>query len=207
MKNFHKVPRAALPDQMISAAKALMSGKVSGFTPEQGAERAAELFAGAELLAAKDLAAVERRAAAIEATAQAESAQQNGIKIFTEIKHLLNSVSASPADFDALGITPPAARRSMVTLYQPTDLAAKGENGYVVLSWNSPNASGEVQFLIYERSESNGQWRMIGISTTLQYKHQNVPGGEFHQYMIKAQASGFRYSGWSEHSRRVWASR
>ncbi len=197
MKNFHKVSRAALPDQMIAAANALLSGKVSGLSPEQAAEKAAALLAQAEQLSTAAQNVVDIRAASMAATGLAEEQQEASVKLMMSLKYLMLGVDASAAEFDAVGFTPPAERRSSITPEIPTGLAASVKDGSVILNWNSPNASGEVRFLIHDWEATTRKWVLIATTTKHTYKIDNIPPGEFHLFQIKALASDGKMSSWS----------
>jgi hypothetical protein len=194
MKNFYKIPRAQLAVEAVAAANAFASGKVSSLSPVQSAELAAAILAEAELLKADDVDAVTKKAESIAATERAEQRQRRLAKMMSGAKLSMRGVDASAAEFDAVGFTPPAETRSMVTPETPTGVSAYGVNGGVKLEWVGQNYSGSVFYQIYERNYPAGPWALLGSTTKQKFIHKGVPPGQFHQYEVKAQASDGTFS-------------
>jgi hypothetical protein len=190
--------RAQLVDFAANTATAVANGKVHGFLPAQNISFSNALAAAKAELAAADLAQVEMRALALQATQIAEDKRMAVLKILSEIKFAMRGVSSPAAEYQALGFVPPSQTRSVIMPQRPGELAASGFSfGVNQLRWSGNNASGTVMYIIEARIGPISAYVMIGSATRQSFKHTGVTPGKFYQYRVRAQASRGLVSEWS----------
>jgi hypothetical protein len=171
---------------------------VSGFLAAQNTAISDALTDANAILAAADLAAVEARAAAADATSVAQQAAETVIKLLSELKFAMRGVDATPDQYDALGFTPPDTTRTPVTPATPTNLGATGfSNGINSLTWIGNNPSGSVVYAIEVKIGDTAPYVLLATTTVQRYKHENVTPGQFYQYRVRAQAARNLNSDWS----------
>ncbi len=196
--NPRNLTRSGLVDFTTNAATGVADGKVSGFLAAQNTAFSDALTDANAVLAAANLAAVEQRAASMEATQIAQDAADEVQRVLQDLKYGMKSVESPASDYDAIGFDPPAETRNIVMPNAPTELAAAGtSNGVNTLTFVGNNLTGSVTYVIEAKIGDTAPYVIVGTATKQTFRHLGVTPGEFYQYRVRAQASRGLVSDWS----------
>jgi hypothetical protein len=155
----------------------MAAGKVTGFTPQQSADLAAELAAEAEALQMEDDKIVDLLARYHEQIERAGVRRLKILKMLTQDKFAMRSVGATEEQYVALGFDPPADTRGRTKPKTPTKLAVTGlSNGINKLKFKGNNVPGRVSYMI-EANTGDG-WVMIDSTPRQYYVHRGVKPGQ-----------------------------
>lgn len=128
------------------------------------------------------------RAAAVAATAtKNERRTITNRRTSFRVKTILANPDIPAFIKENLGLNVPKPRSSTPPRPPMNAVATTTRRGTTVLTWEPNGNVGRVQYIVEQKTAQNGDWAMVGTTTTRTFRHSGQTPGQHALYRVRAQ--------------------
>lgn len=187
--DYRSLPDPALVEYVKNMINRLTGHELESLDDELSDELAAALTAPNTSFDAKigEHAASDAETGAL--AAQKRAFREEVISRISSVQTFIKANKGPESDYDLCNLNYPKAPSTYIAA-DPSDLTAVGtSNGINTLKFKGNNKHGNVNYEIWRRHGDEGDWGIIGTTTTQDYEDKPVTPGQYYEYKVKAKAA------------------